>query len=1198
MGVNDNNYKSPKFYGRSSSVIWSDPKSTWFTRSGNDILKGTYNYLKPFYDKWAASGSLEDYNAYKNAVDEMNEQQRYGYARIHLPYLKHNNTMFKYDDVGRWQNTIKLEYPYINNAINKNFGQYRSLSSNPTSGDNPSRLWTTDFLHAGETDDRTPWGNYINPNDPDYLRWKQKLAEIGINYNVGPEDWNTGNVLYGFLEDPKSLFFNRFKGDGIKVSGQDVIQPLQPPTVQTQPLTRAGSAGSATGGGAGGNGTGGTGGGGNNIPEGKINLKNIGDTLQRILGNPDLYAFGRLTGNLINNERVYNEALKGINPVLKQSYHTHRQVVGDEATKQAYYRRAAQGQSKAAQPFTADADKQIAYQFEAKRVGDELRAQGDLADNQEIRRTSDESNQHQWANTQRDTEVANANIASINQANSLKHNLLAQKHSAQWSSIDNYLQGIEYRKRQRLAEQQQFDDEIFSLQQQQDLLYSPEIIAAKKKLQSVLDQHKTADGTDYDWENDDVQNAITEWKNTQYQVAIKNKEKAREYYKTRKLINFWKSGTKVTRKKKEDLLYKSTRDVVEHFRKMSKISSDAQNRKTPKIERFAPHPNGTKKYQQGGVAPFTVYKPVTLGGETSRTTETNSSSRSSSKKSDDDNDSLLKELFKILSFKGLPSDSNSVFKSVLNLMKKKELFGNELTTDDMATVIIRQLQKINEIQLNKEEYDNAYKAVSEKNAMSELAIDQYGRVAVQNTKTGKIEYKSVKDISDEDNEGIYNPLTNGDLLQLRYKFPAYAFDNEMLKVASNATSMEEIATFLKNQLPNLGSDIIEGYTLQDSNLIKQGIKVLKDAPAGEYKFKDVNQKKQVEYALKYLYSVLPKRMKNLIQVNSGTSGVTPLEIIASLVGSVTSQNFELPGGSGKKSSSSGSDDEKGDSTNSAGLAFVLGQGPREVVTFNTGTSLEVKAIGIKGTLQTHSNENLGQGSTLQDASQSQQGGYLQWQKATFGGSRLNSLAYTHILLNDSTIMGFDLPYIKDSNGNEIPNFQQLKKMEKADFIIKSKGISDNDHESINKIYIDNELPPKFLPNGELNKQQYKRFAAIQVTLDEQALKNKDAILADEVEIANDNERELYEETMKSSSKTKDYSLSDGMIITGWGKDQLYKGTVFIPYDEDIAFAAISSGKGFKQNLPDNVAAIQEKQYAPKVSQYKAPEITLSQLKNI
>ena len=60
-----------------------------------------------------------------------------------------------------------------------------------------------------------------------------------------------------------------------------------------------------------------------------------------------------------------------------------------------------------------------------------------------------------------------------------------------------------------------------------------------------------------------------------------------------------KAGTKIktTYKQKDDLLYKSTRDAVEHFRKMSKMSSDAHNRKQPKIQKLAPHPKGsTRKY--------------------------------------------------------------------------------------------------------------------------------------------------------------------------------------------------------------------------------------------------------------------------------------------------------------------------------------------------------------------------------------------------------------------------------------------------------------------------------------------------------------------------------------------------------------------------------------------------------------------------
>jgi hypothetical protein len=63
----------------------------------------------------------------------------------------------------------------------------------------------------------------------------------------------------------------------------------------------------------------------------------------------------------------------------------------------------------------------MAYQYEAKRIGDELRAQGDIADNQEIRRTSDESNQHQWANKQRLSENANYNTTEINKAYAARH---------------------------------------------------------------------------------------------------------------------------------------------------------------------------------------------------------------------------------------------------------------------------------------------------------------------------------------------------------------------------------------------------------------------------------------------------------------------------------------------------------------------------------------------------------------------------------------------------------------------------------------------------------------------------------------------------------------------------------------------------------------------------------------------------------
>jgi len=43
----------------------------------------------------------------------------------------------------------------------------------------------------------------------------------------------------------------------------------------------------------------------------------------------------------------------------------------------------------------------------------------------------------------------------------------------------------------------------------------------------------------------------------------------------------------------------------------------------------------------------------------------------------------------------------------------------------------------------------------------------------------------------------YNPLHNNDILNLRALSPSNAFDSDLLQVASNATSMSEIAKFLK-----------------------------------------------------------------------------------------------------------------------------------------------------------------------------------------------------------------------------------------------------------------------------------------------------------------------------------------------------------------------------------------------------------------
>jgi hypothetical protein len=64
------------------------------------------------------------------------------------------------------------------------------------------------------------------------------------------------------------------------------------------------------------------------------------------------------------------------------------------------------------------------------------------------------------------------------------------------------------------------------------------------------------------------------------------------------MLNYAKSGIKITHKKKDDLLYKTARDAAEHYRKMVKITSDSNNRRRIKIDKLTSHPKGnTRKYQ-------------------------------------------------------------------------------------------------------------------------------------------------------------------------------------------------------------------------------------------------------------------------------------------------------------------------------------------------------------------------------------------------------------------------------------------------------------------------------------------------------------------------------------------------------------------------------------------------------------------------
>ena len=1017
-----------------------------------------------------------------------------------------------------------------------------SINGIRTSGDfqKPGFNYKADGLYSAITDDRRLLGREGDWTPEELENFKNKLKQY--NWDIILDNGTRYYKLQRLNTPNKDISVSSNKGPaGLDFPNAPLPQPkvnkLNLDTKDLKPLTSSINTRS------------------NDSNSSSKNFWNkLSTAAQNILNNPNLYATGRLVGQLINNDRIYDEALKGIRPTLRQTYNTYRQVVGDEATKQAYYRRAAQGQTKAARPFTSDADRQMAYQMEAKRIGDELRAQGDLTDNQEIRRTSDESNQHQWANTQRATEVANANIASINQANALKHNLLAQKYAANWASIDNYLQGVEYKKRKDLAEQQSLEQQVYLLNRSNQIANDSQLLQLQEEYEAA--SKKPENQTSYGGQKI-VNHNSEELRNIRRQIQQRKTEleieTRQDLYNLRTHNTYFlgKQGMKITKKSKDDLLYKSTKDVVEHFRKMSKISSDAQNRKKPKIEKLAPHPKGsTRKYQQGGVAPFGVYKPIALGGETTTSTQT---STSSTRESKDNSQDLLKDLFKLLQAEGIPSDVNMIFAQVQSLIDKRKAFGQELDSDDIASLYLQSIQQINAVKFNKAQFDKAYSVVENKEAIAEFAVDQYGRVAVQ--KDGKVMYKKPADIDLK----TENPLTNGDLLSIREV--SNAFDNNMIQVAANATSMKEIAEFLKAQLPKIESNEIEGYTKKDANLIRQGIQVLKDAPEGDYKFSEKSNKEQAELALNYLYRILPNNMRALLEINSGGKAKN---LIAELIGTQRSDTFKLDAITGKAAKDNDSDSvDKIKSNPLLAMQREIGGTPvnYSIVTRDSNTKLSVDGTGYPALNKVKNDMSIEQMLSTSELDQiiSSKSGI------TFGDQQINPENLKDIMYSNTGRNAIVTLPCKVVNGTKQVNLAVIQEYEKAEqeaLKVAERGTEEFQRVLGQKLK-DAHLDSLLTSDGKPNKNMFSQFLIVEgYATDKILFDNKKSQYIEKVSHPDSSLESRINAALSTDTKI---DVKDKFALFELTYNDVYRGTVFIPINNNPAAALLNESLNVQQS---------------------------------
>lgn len=856
----------------------------------------------------------------------------------------------------------------------------------------------------------------------------------------------------------------------------------------------------------------------------------IGERLKKSF--PDLLGLVSLAGNLNNNQKVYNEEMEALKyPDQKSSYHLYRQIVGDEATKQGYYNRAAQLQTSAAKPRTSDSDRQMAYQLEAANKANELRAQGDLADNAEIRRTSEESMQKQWENTARDSEVANYNWSSWLKNEADKHHLTAQKYSTDWTNVDTYLQEQRQKLQNKKDLASQYTQQAFLKQAQWDLMHDPELIKLKDAV-NIAKQNATT--------NNVFNNADPEYR----KAAEAYQEKLKELY-------------------------------VDFYNRMSQYVYSAK-----KGSKLIP-----RKLQQG--APFTFYKPLVSGGEGT------SKSTASSKKEQKEESALdvVKELFKSISSSGgLNSDVTMLYNSLSQFLSESSGFGSEISSDQLAGLYLDQLYKLNNIKYNKEKHDKALAQLNKNEGENEYAVLNDGRFVVQDNETGNISFS--KNPLEEGKTPITNiqlltMRANNPSLAFNTNLIDIAGSGVGLQTLIKNVKQNLAAIGSTEK-------VIEGYSRVESGKIKAGLEqILSGAPDGDYHLTTTTEdsNEQIAAAYKYIWDSLGKKGQALVAMHAIEQGTSPKNYLLSMLSAgadyTVKQEVQAKSGraSGTDSGSDGSAEDDAKINSNPLVSMQLERGGvstrLEILTRDSNTKLSVDGTGypqLNNIKDDMSVDKMLSESGIQGIITSKYG-------ITFGDQQIAPENLKDIMYVNNGGVVTTLP-CKIVNGTKQVNLQIIdlyNEAEKRALEIVGNRQDPKFQEELGKQLHELNLDSLLDSKGYPNKEMFGQFLVIEGYTTDKVKFKYDSQFVEKIAPTEEIEEKM-KTALSTDSKKSNYDIDvQNHWFELWGYDDIYRANLFIPLNNNIN-AGLNAG-GTSTKLYQTHELEQQHQYFNKLSKF-------------
>lgn len=600
------------------------------------------------------------------------------------------------------------------------------------------------------------------------------------------------------------------------------------------------------------------------------------------------------------------------------------------------------------------------------------------------------------------------------------------------------------------------------------------------------------------------------------------------------------------------------------------------------------------KFQQGGSAipPLVSYEPAMVTDDgTSEIDNTTESSKESSDLTDKDLLKMLKDL------DGLPNDMQVLTETLQNFYIDQQ-YSPFPNTVNIASRYLQALFLMRTANFNRKQYDNAFNIVSNNGGINELAINERGQLVCVNS-DGDFKFLLPEQL--KDNPG-YAPVYNAELLKMRAYSPELANNNEVLSIVSNGIGMKSILELVSQAITDLGSttEVDEGFTSTSSKELLNGLKAFQKASLeasknGQnfdgtvdnlYKGKLLTQSQaeQAEAALRFIYRSLTLNAQTLLKVKaSQPTEEGAVQMLGELIQSKITNRTEFTMTIDTPTSKTTNGSSKSGTFDAIKLDPVsllqAGYGQKQTITILTGEGRQngIQVPTVSMPIVSKDGQSMGVG-TLSDVATSGFAGYLDLENVTMGGVRIDPTGFQNVAVNGTQLytayLPIDLEKYSDT-GNIRPDIDMLKRLKVAQDEIKEGNITDKN--KINQIYQKHKLPAMFDGNGNV-LTNYQKFALINGAAIQQAFQENAEVAEWLSETTDENiVNNVLNIIQKGRGKEERIQFNKKNWYNGMfnSYDHVYKGTIFIPVNEDYFTYSAAMGESLTPGQAQNIEARQQ-----------------------